>query len=106
MSLIFGKKYNGENINELHNLTLYLVEVDKGNIFFNKKFNLVYGKFLMKLLNKNVDIKIHYYKQPSKIMKVNYKKTIDALWKANISEDEVLDKQCKKKPLLISTLDC
>ena len=90
------KKYNGENINSFHSLTLYLVEVDKGNIFFNKKFNLVYGKFLMKLLNKNVDIKIHYYKQPSKIMKVNYKKIIDALWKANISEDEIIDKQCKK----------
>ena len=91
------RKYMGENINKLHCLTLYLVEVDKGNIFFNKKFNLVYGKFLMKLLNKNVEIKIHYYKQPSKIMKVNYKKIIDALWKAKISEDEILDKQCKKK---------
>ena len=90
------KKYMGENINKLHCLTLYLVEVDKGNIFFNKKFNLVYGKFLMKLLNKNVEIKIHYYKQPSKIMKVNYKKIIDALWKAKISEDEIIDKQCKK----------
>ena len=51
----------------------------------------------MKLLNKNVEIKIHYYKQPSKIMKVNYKKIIDALWKAKISEDEIIDKQCKKK---------
>lgn len=91
------RKYMGENINKLHCLTLYLVEVDKGNIFFNKKFNLVYGKFLMKLLNKNVEIKIHYYKQPSKIMKVNYKKIIDALWKAKISEDEIIDKQCKKK---------
>ena len=90
------KKYNGRNINELHCLTLYLVEVDRGNVFFNKKFNLVYGKFLMKLLKKNVDIKIHYYKQPSKIMKVNYKKIIDALWKAKISEDEIIDKQCKK----------
>ena len=90
------KKYMGENINKLHCLTLYLVEVDKGNIFFNKKFNLVYGKFLMKLLNKNVEIKIHYYKQPSKIMKVNYTKIIDALWKAKISEDEIIDKQCKK----------
>ena len=76
------KKYKGGNINQLHCLTLYLVEVGKGNIFFNKKFNLVYGKFLMKLLNRNIDIKIHYYKQPSKIMKVNYKKIIDALWKS------------------------
>ena len=90
------KKYKEENINSFHSLTLYLVEVDKGNIFFNKKFNLVYGKFLMKLLNRNIDIKIHYYKQPSKIMKVNYKKIIDALWKSKISEDEILDKQCKK----------
>ena len=97
------KKYMGENINKLHCLTLYLVEVDKGNIFFNKKFDLVYGKFLMKLLNKHVEIKIHYYKQPSKIMKVNYKKIIDALWKAKISEDEIIDKQCKKT-LLILTL--
>ena len=96
------KKYMGENINELHCLTLYLVEVDKGNIFFNKKFNLVYGKFLMKLLNKNVEIKIHYYKQPSKIMKVNYTKIIDALWKAKISEDEIIDKQCKKTLLMLT----
>ena len=88
------KKYKGVNINQLHCLTLYLVEVDKGNIFFNKKFNLVYGKFLMKLLNKDVGIKIHYYKQPRKIMKVNYKKIIDALWKAKICEDdEVVDEQ-------------
>ena len=48
----------------------------------------------MKLLNKDVGIKIHYYKQPSKIMKVNYKKIIDALWKAKICEDdEVVDEQ-------------
>ena len=33
------------DINSLNNLTLYIVEVYEGIICFNKKYNLVYGKF-------------------------------------------------------------
>ena len=90
------KKYDGEDVITLHGLTLYLVEVSEGNVFFNKKFNLIYGKFLRKLLKKDMNIKIHYYKQPSKTVKVDYQKIIDDLQKAVISDDEVLDKQSKK----------
>ena len=42
---------------QFNNLTLYIVEVYEGNIFFNKKYCLVYGKFLKKLLKHNVKLK-------------------------------------------------
>jgi hypothetical protein len=64
--------------------------------FLNKKFNLVYGKFLRKLLKKDIKIKIHYYKQPGKIVRVGYQEIIDDVQKAVISYDEVLGKQSKK----------
>ena len=59
---------------QFNNLTLYIVEVYEGNIFFNKKYCLVYGKFLKKLLKHNIKLKILWYKQPSNIYKVDYKK--------------------------------
>ena len=57
------------DINKLSSLTLYKVEVSKGNMFFNKKFNIIYGMFLRKMDLSN--IKIIYYKIPSYIHKVN-----------------------------------
>ena len=48
---------------QFNNLTLYIVEVYEGNIFFNKKYCLVYGKFLKKLLKHNVKLKILWYIQ-------------------------------------------
>ena len=83
--------YEGEDINEMSKLTLYYVEAFEGNIFFNKKFNLVYGILLRKLIKYDIKVKIHSYVQPSNRHKVDYKKIVDDLWKANISEDEYED---------------
>ena len=88
--------YEGEDINEMSKLTLYYVEAFEGNIFFNKKFNLVYGILLRKLIKYDVKVKIHSYVQPSNRHKVDYKKIVDDLWKANISKDEYEDKKIKK----------
>ena len=61
------------NASQLNNLTLYIVEMYEGNIFFNKKYCLVYGKSLKKRLKHNIKLKILWYKQPSNIYKVDYK---------------------------------
>ena len=71
---IFKPFKNECDVNELNSLTLYIVEVYEGNIFFNKKYNLVYGKFLNQLIKHNVKLKILWYKQPNHVYKVNYKK--------------------------------
>ena len=84
------------DINKLSSLTLYKVEVSKGNMFFNKKFNIIYGKFLRKMDLSN--IKIIYYKIPSYIHKVNYKSIVDELWETQLGDnDDDDDKQIKKK---------
>ena len=83
------------DINKLSSLTLYKVEVSKADMFFNKKFNIIYGKFLRKMDLSN--IKIIYYKQPSYIHKVNYKSIVDELWETQLGDDEEDDKQIKKK---------
>ena len=83
------------DINKLSSLTLYKVEVLKGNMFFNKKFNIIYGKFLRKM-DLSI-IKIIYYKIPSYIHKVNYKSIVDELWETQLGDDEDDDKQIKKK---------
>ena len=83
------------DINKLSSLTLYKVEVLKGNMFFNKKINIIYGKFLRKMDLSN--IKIIYYKIPSYIHKVNYKSIVDELWETQLGDDEEDDKQIKKK---------
>ena len=83
------------DINKLSSLTLYKVEVSKGNMFFNKKFNIIYGRFLRKMDLSN--IKIIYYKIPSYIHKVNYKSIVDELWETQLGDDEDDDKQIKKK---------
>ena len=82
---------------QFNNLTFYIVEVYEGNIFFNKKYCLVYGKFLKKLLKHNVKLKILWYKQPSNIYKVEYKKLIDELYATKITDDEDFNKQTQKK---------
>ena len=83
------------DINKLSSLTLYKVEVSKGNMFFNKKFNIIYGKFLRKMDLSN--IKIIYYKQPSYIHKVDYKGIVNELWETQLGCNEDDDKQIKKK---------
>ena len=44
---------------------------------------------------------IRYYKQPHKIIKVDYKKAVKELWDTHISDDKTEDKMAKK-PLPIS----
>ena len=83
------------DINKLSSLTLYKVEVSKADMFFNKQFNIIYGKFLRKMDLTN--IKIIYYKIPSYIHKVNYKSIVDELWETQLGDDEDDDKQIKKK---------
>ena len=41
------------------------------NLFFNRTYNLIYGKFLKKYAD---DVEVIYYKIPSNTYKVNYKK--------------------------------
>ena len=48
------------------------------------------------MMQNNIKIKIHYYKQPSFIHKVDYSKIIGDLWKSKISNDPDEDKQIKK----------
>ena len=48
------------------------------NLFFNRTYNLIYGKFLKKYAD---DVEVIYYKIPSNTYKVNYKKIVDELWK-------------------------
>jgi hypothetical protein len=88
--------YDNQDIKMMDALTLYIVEVNEGNIFFNKKFNLTYGKFLRKMVRKNINMKIHYYKQPHRFIKVDYEKAVNELWKQNISDDKDEDKMAKK----------
>ena len=46
---------------ELKDLNLYMVQVYSSNIFFNKKYNLVYGKFLTKMIENKTDLNIICY---------------------------------------------
>ena len=89
----YGDKYD---VNRFGDYTLYLVKACQGNIFFNKKFNLVYGKHLKQLISRGVVVKILYYKKPSHLHKVKYKKAIDDLYRANMSDDKEEDNKIKK----------
>ena len=88
--------YEGQDIYEMSKLTMYYVEAFEGNLFFNKQFNIVYGYILRKLMKYDVKFKIHSFVQPSNKHKVDYKKIVDDLWEAKISEDEDVDKKIKK----------
>ena len=94
---IFRRFVEDCSTDQFNNLTLYIVEVYEGNIFFNKKSCLVYGKFLKKQLKHNVKLKILWYTQPSNIYKVDYKKLIDELYATKITDDEDFNKQTQKK---------
>ena len=85
------------DMHQFNSLTLYIVEVYEGNLFFNKRFCLVYGKFLKQMLKDNVKLNILWYKQPSKVFKVDYKKLIEELYTTKITSDENLNKQTHKK---------
>ena len=87
---------NTDDINTMGNHTLYMVKVCQGNLFFNKKINLVYGKFLKQLVSNGVVVKILYYKKPSQIHKVKYKKLVNELYSTKISSKAEEDKRIKK----------
>ena len=84
------------DVHKYGDYTLYLVKACQGNIFFNKKFNLVYGKHLKQLIGRGVVVKILFYKKPSHLHKVKYKKAIDDLYRANMSDDREEDNKIKK----------
>ena len=87
---------NTDDINTMGNHTLYMVKVCQGNLFCNKKINLVYGKFLKQLVSNGVVVKKLYYKKPSQIHKVKYKKLVDELYSTKISSKADEDKRIKK----------
>jgi hypothetical protein len=78
---------------------LYVVKAKAGNLFFNKTFNLCYGKFLKKF--KGVDVIA--VKHPSFVKKVNYKQIVKDLYETAISDNEEMDKYCKK---LAANMNC
>ena len=73
MSLIFSKN------TKIKPLNLYIVTSPIGNLFMNKKYNLVYGKFLINFK----DIEILFYKEPANIISVNFKEIVDELYEKN-----------------------
>ena len=91
------KPCRGYTIDEL---SLYVVKTNKINLFFNKRYCLVYGKYLKRFLD-NVDIL--YYKEPSFIKDVDYSKTITKLFNTHFTDDVELDKYIKKT---ISNVNC
>ena len=53
-------------------------------MFFNKKYNLIYGKCLRKLLEANNEKRL--YKTPSFIHKVNYDQIVNELWETDLTK--------------------
>ena len=89
------KIYKDVDYNELSDYTLYFIRAGwDTKIMFNKRFNLVYGKYLKQLNTRGIEIL--YYKVPSFIHRVSYKELIGELWSKNISSDDHLDKLIKK----------
>ena len=58
--------------------------VCQGNICFLTKKNPVYGKHLKELIKRGVAMKILFYKVPSYIRRVKYKKAVENLYKTVI----------------------
>jgi hypothetical protein len=79
------------------NSNTFGVEAKASNIFFNKKYNLIYGKFLTKMIENKTDLKIICYKKPYYIHKVNYSDIVDELNETMLSDDIEEDKSNKKK---------
>ena len=90
---------NGNNWDntKIEDLNLYMVQISSSNIFFNKKYNLVYGKFLKKLIENKTDLNIICYKKPYYIHKVNYSDVVDELNQTFLSDDIEEDKSNKKR---------
>ena len=85
--------YKAHDYSKFHELTLFLVKPKEQALFFNKAYCLVYGKFLKHYADK---CEILYYKQPSRVYKVNYTKLIKQLWATEISDHFPEDAKIKK----------
>ena len=85
------KPFNG-NVTDFHDLTLYLVKPTKRSLFFNKAYTLVYGMLLKHFVKQ---CKILYYKQPSRVYKVDYRKITAELWKTDIPDKPAEDIRIK-----------
>ena len=72
---------------------MFLVKPKEQALFFNKTHCLVYGKFLKHYADK---CEILYYKEPSRVYKVNYTKLIKQLWATEISDHFPEDAKIKK----------
>ena len=68
------KRYDSYPIKEL---SLYIVKVNKINLFFNKRYSLVYGKYLKNFLE---DVDILLYTEPSMIKDVDYSEIVENLF--------------------------
>ena len=77
----------------IRKLSLYLVEASEFDLFLNKRYNLVYGCFLLQLHQRPA---IKAVKHPSVVKKVHYSKLIEELWSAKISNDREQDEVLKK----------
>lgn len=95
---IFNIFDNFENYNNqpIENLSLYIIETDKQNLFLNKKYNLCYGIFLKKII-KHKNIKILAVKTPSFIKQVKYNELIENLYETKISDTPYEDTFIKKQ---------
>ena len=91
------KSYNSCPINEL---SLYIVKSDKINLFFNKRYCLVFGQYLKHFLD---DCDVLYYKEPSFIRNDNYSEIVNTLFNTPLSDNKEEDKYIKKT---ISNVNC
>ena len=87
--------YNKHDFNELGELCLFLVRVVDGNalMFFNKPYLLIYDLFLKEFADK---VEILYFKRPSCVYDVDYKKCIRKLYDTKISDKTAEDTKAKK----------
>ena len=85
--------YKTHDYSKFHELTLFLVKPKKQALFFNKTHCLVYHKFLKHYADK---CEILYYKEPSRVHKVNYTNLIKKLWATEISDHFPEDAKIKK----------
>ena len=67
-----------KDFNKFNKYTLFIVRACQGNIcFLTTKNNRVYGKHLKELIKRGVAMKILFYKVPSYIHRVKYKKSVE-----------------------------
>ena len=76
------KPFNGD-VTDFRDLTLYLVKPTKKSLFFDKAYTLLYGMSLKHFVKQ---CKILYYRQPSRVYKMDYRKITADLCKTDISD--------------------